>query len=167
MFACEQDRVVPDLMCLAKGMAGGFPMGAVLCADHLDVPVGRHGSTFGGNPLACAAGLATLDVIAREGLVERTRIFGNLFRARLEAIDSPRIREVRGRGLMVGLQLTEKVAPVLKDLADAGVLAMKAGPTTLRFLPPLTIEWADLARVSEALQQVLDSSVFATRPQFP
>jgi acetylornithine/LysW-gamma-L-lysine aminotransferase len=164
MFACEHDGVVPDLMCLAKGMAGGFPMGAVLCADHLDVPVGRHGSTFGGNPLACAAGLATQDVIVREGLVERARVFGDLFRARLETIDSPLIREVRGRGLMVGIQLTEKVAPILKALSEEGVLAMKAGPKVLRFLPPLVIEWADLTRVAQALQGVIHRAESATKP---
>ncbi len=155
MFACEHAGVTPDLLCVAKAMAGGFPMGAVICADHLEGPVGRHGSTFGGNPLACAAGLATLDVIAREGLVERAAIFGRMFREQLEDIDSPLIREVRGLGLMVGLQLSVKVAPILEDLESEGVLAMRAGPRVLRFLPPLVIGWPDLAEVVHSVERVL------------
>ncbi len=155
MFACEHADVTPDLLCVAKAMAGGFPMGAVICSDHLEVPVGRHGSTFGGNPLACAAGLATLDVIAREGLVERAAIFGRMFREQLEGIDSPLIREVRGLGLMVGLQLSVKVAPILEDLESEGVLAMRAGPRVLRFLPPLVIGWPDLAEVVRIVERVL------------
>ena len=155
MFACEHAGVTPDLLCVAKAMAGGFPMGAVICADHLEVPVGRHGSTFGGNPLACAAGLATLDVMAREGLVDRAAIFGRMFREQLEGINSPLIREVRGLGLMVGLQLSVKVAPVLKDLESEGVLAMRAGPRVLRFLPPLVIGWPDLTEVVHSVEKVL------------
>jgi len=155
MFACEHDGVVPDLLCTAKGMAGGFPMGAVLCAGHLEVPVGRHGSTFGGNPLACAAALATLDVIEREGLAERARILGDLFRGRLADIASPLVREVRGRGLMVGVQLAVKADPVVCDLAGEGILALKAGPKVLRFLPPLVIGWPDLAAAAAATARVL------------
>jgi len=155
MFACEHAGVTPDLLCAAKAMAGGFPMGAVICADHLEVPVGRHGSTFGGNPMACAAGLATLDVLAREGLVERASILGRMFREQLDGIDSPLIREVRGLGLMVGVQLSVKVAPILADLEAEGILAMRAGPRVLRFLPPLVIGWPDLSEVAHKVERIL------------
>ncbi|RME83662.1 MAG: aspartate aminotransferase family protein [Caldilineae bacterium] len=158
-WACQQMDVTPDLMPVAKSLAGGFPMGACLIGDRVGrLPAGSHGSTFGGNPLACAAALATLDVVEREDLPGRARRLGEMFHRRLAAIDSPLVREVRGLGLMVGVDLRIKATPVLKGLQERGVLALPAGPTVVRFLPPLVIEEPDLEEVVAALADVLASA---------
>ena len=156
MFACEHEQVVPDLMCLGKGLAGGVPIGAVLLGPHIPpLPQGVHGSTFGGNPLACAAAVAAIGFIQREDLCGRAARLGTWFIEQLRALSSPRIREVRGLGLMVGIELREKVQPYLLALQERGVLALPAGATVLRFLPPLVIDEQDLARVVEATAEVL------------
>ena len=105
LFACEHSGVQPDLLCLAKGLAGGVPMGAVLCGARIPDAVSLHGSTFGGNPLACAAALAMLEVLEADGLVERSARLGESFRAALRGLAHPAVREVRGLGLMVGVEL--------------------------------------------------------------
>ncbi|MGQ9682409.1 MAG: aspartate aminotransferase family protein [Anaerolineae bacterium] len=156
LWACEHEGVAPDLLCLGKGLAGGVPMGAVLIGERIPpLPQGVHGSTFGGNPLACAAALATLDSIVGEELPERAARLGAWLLERLQAIPSSRIREVRGRGLMVGIELKEKVQPYLVALQERGVLALPAGPTVLRLLPPLVIEEGDLEQVVAAIKAVL------------
>ena len=143
LFACEQ-FVVPDLLCLAKSLAGGVPMGAVLCSDRVAVPLKSHTSTFGGNPMACAAALATLEVIEEEGLVERAKTLGDYFMQRLRGIDSDKIREIRGLGLMLGIELKEKAAPYVQALMANGVIALLAGATVIRLLPPLVITSAEI-----------------------
>ncbi len=154
LFACEQ-FVEPDILCVAKSLAGGIPMGAVLCSDSIHVPVKSHTSTFGGNPLACAAALASLEVIEREGLVEKARTLGEYFLGKLRAIQSERVREVRGLGLMLGIELKEKAGPYVQRLAEKGVIVLLAGATVIRLLPPLVItrEEADIAL--SALKEVL------------
>lgn len=154
MFACEQ-YVVPDLLCLAKSLAGGIPMGAVLCAARVKVPVRSHSSTFGGNPTACAAALATLEVIEKEGLVERARTSGAYFLERLQGIRSEKIREVRGLGLMLGIELKEKVGRYVQQLMKRGVIVLLAGATVIRLLPPLVITKEEIDTVADALQDVL------------
>src|SRR5665648_221823 len=145
LFAIQHFDVQADLLCIAKSMGGGIPMGAVLLGEKLGVlQTWIHGSTFGGNPLACAAALEVLNIINEENLCERAAILGNKFQEQLRAIESPLIREVRGLGLMVGVELKQKVAPYIKKLMEKGVLALPAGLTTLRFLPPLVIEEAQL-----------------------
>jgi len=155
MFACEQ-FVVPDMLCLAKSLAGGLPMGAVLCNDRIRVPVKSHTSTFGGNPTACAAALATLDVIETKGLVQNAKTLGKYFRRQLRGINSGKIREVRGLGLMLGIELKEKAGPHVQALMEKGVIALLAGATVIRLLPPLVITRAEIDTVVEALQDVLD-----------
>jgi acetylornithine/LysW-gamma-L-lysine aminotransferase len=163
LFACEHHGLRPDLLCLAKSMAGGLPMGAVLIGDRVGpLPAQSHGSTFGGNPLASAAALATLDVLERERLAERAAELGTWFVARLRRIQSPLVREVRGLGLMVGIELKQKVTPFLQALMSQGVLALPAGLTVMRFLPPLVISQSDLARAADAVEQVLTQPVHAT-----
>jgi acetylornithine/LysW-gamma-L-lysine aminotransferase len=131
-------------------------MGATLIGESVGrLPPQVHGSTFGGNPLACAAALAVLDAITQEGLVDRAASLGAWFIEALRSIDSPMIREVRGLGLMVGIELRQKVTPYLQALMSKGVLALPAGLTVLRFLPPLVIEKADLEVVVEAVRDVL------------
>jgi acetylornithine/LysW-gamma-L-lysine aminotransferase len=155
LFACEYFGLEPDMLCLAKSMAGGFPMGALLAGDRVQAPVGAHGSTFGGNPLACAVANRVLDCLLEDALPERASEMGRTWLARLRRIESPAIEEVRGLGLMVGIQLRDRVAPCLDALAHSGVLALSAGPKVLRLLPPLTIDASDLETVAVVLEKVL------------
>jgi acetylornithine/LysW-gamma-L-lysine aminotransferase len=131
-------------MCLAKGLGGGFPMGAFAytAAVRAALHPGAHGSTFGGSPLACAAGLAAIAAYRDEGLIERSATLGARMLARLrETLDGVAIvRDVRGLGLMLAIELRAKVAPYLKALMlDHGVIALPAGPNVLRLLPPLVL----------------------------
>lgn len=156
LFACEHHGLKPDLLCLGKSIAGGIPMGAVLIGNNIgELSPGIHGSTFGGNPLACAAGLAALNVQKEEKLPERAAILGANLLKKLQTIDSPIIREVRGLGLMNGIELKQKSAPYLKALADRGILALPAGMNVIRLLPPLVIEQEQLDQVFGALNEVL------------
>ena len=156
MFACQHYGLQPDLLCLAKSLAGGLPMGAVLFGERVGLlPAQIHGSTFGGNPLACAASLAAMDYLEAHHLADRAAELGAWFLARLRQIQSPLIREVRGLGLMVGIELRQKATPYLQALMRQGVLALPAGLTVLRFLPPLVVTQAQLARAADAVEQVL------------
>ena len=159
LFASEQYGVEPDILCLAKSLAGGVPMGAIGLGRRVvesgRISKGVHGSTFGGNPLACAAALATLDILTREQLAERAARLGAYALQRLRAIRSPLIREVRGRGLLLGIELTRKVQPYLEALTERGILALPAGPNVLRLLPPLVITEAQLDRVIDAIAELL------------
>lgn len=160
MFACQHYDLQPDLICLAKSIAGGLPMGATLIGERVgQLPAMAHGTTFGGNPLVCAASLATLDYIEANHLSDRAAELGAWFIERLKQIKSPLIREVRGLGLMVGIELKQKVTPYLQALMGQGVLALPAGLTVLRFLPPLIITQAELARAAEAVELVLSQPV--------
>ena len=157
MFACEQFGV-PDMLCLAKSLAGGIPMGAVVCNDRINVPVKSHTSTFGGNPTACAAALATIDVIEKEGLVENAQTLGEYFLRQLRGIKSGKIREVRGLGLMLGIELKEKAGPHVQALMEKGVIVLLAGATVIRLLPPLVITREEIDTVVKALREILVDS---------
>lgn len=160
MFASQHHDLQPDLMCLAKGLAGGLPMGAVLIGRIVGKLPGRvHGSTFGGNPLVCAAALATLRYTQKERLPQRAAELGGQLMKGLGAINSPLVREVRGVGLMVGVELKGKASPYLAALAERGVLALSAGATVMRFLPPLVISSEDVDRVVEQVAAVLEHAV--------
>jgi acetylornithine/LysW-gamma-L-lysine aminotransferase len=160
MFACQHYDLQPDLICLAKSIAGGLPMGATLIGERVgQLPAMAHGTTFGGNPLVCAASLAALDYIEANHLSDRAAELGAWFIERLKQIQSPLIREVRGLGLMVGIELKQKVTPYLQALMGHGVLALPAGLTVLRFLPPLIITQAELARAADAVELVLNQPV--------
>jgi acetylornithine/LysW-gamma-L-lysine aminotransferase len=157
-FAYEHVGITPDVLCLGKALGGGLPMGAVLWREALGtLPAGVHGSTFGGNPLVCAASRSVLRTLAEEDLPARAARLGQEFMAGLRGIESPLVREVRGRGLMVGVELRRRVTPVLRQLMGHGVLALPAGPTVVRFLPPLVIEAAELQVVLETVRDVLKS----------
>jgi len=155
MFACERWGVFPDMLCLAKGIAGGVPMGALLCLDDVRCPPGKHGTTFGGSPLACAAALAAISFMQREGLAERAETLGARFVGRLGRRLPPRVREVRQAGLMIGVELKERAGPFLAALAERGVLALSAGTTVVRLLPPLVISEDQIDEVASALRGVL------------
>jgi acetylornithine/LysW-gamma-L-lysine aminotransferase len=154
LFACEQ-FVEPDLLCVAKSLAGGIPMGAVLCSEAVNVPVKSHTSTFGGNPLACAAALATLDVIQKQRLAEKAGTLGTYFMERLKSLKSDKIREVRGLGLMIGIELKEKAGPYVQALMEKGVIVLLAGANVIRLLPPLVITKEEIDQALKALQEVL------------
>ncbi len=155
-FAVEHSGVTPDLMAMGKAIAGGIPMGAVGIRDTVkNLAPGVHGSTFGGNPLACAAGIASLSEMQRLDLPKQAAEKGAYFMERLEEINAPIIREVRGKGLLIGVELKTKVAPFLRGLQQEGVLALPAGLNVLRFLPPAVITHEQIDTVVEKTAQVL------------
>ncbi len=159
MFASEHYGLEADFVAVAKSMAGGMPMGAVLIGERVKkLEPMIHGSTFGGNPLACAAGVAAIGFIERENLAGRAAELGAYMKGRLQRIESPLIREVRGMGLMIGVELKQKVTPYLHALMDRGVLALPAGLNVLRLLPPLVIEKSDLDIVAEQIENVLSDA---------
>ena len=154
-FACDHFDLEPDLITLGKAIGGGVPMGAVGLGPRVGgLKPGLHGSTFGGNPLACAAALAVLETLAEERVVERAAALGAEFRAAIAALDLPVVREIRGLGLMIGLELRERALPWVKALQARGIIALTAGPNVLRFLPPLTITAAELDQVTAALAEI-------------
>jgi [amino-group carrier protein]-gamma-(L-lysyl/L-ornithyl)-L-glutamate aminotransferase len=156
MFAFQHYDLHPDLLCLAKSIAGGLPMGATLIGERLGaIPAQTHGSTFGGNPLACAASMAALNFLESNDLSGKAAALGEGFLQDLRQVNSPLVREVRGLGLMVGIELKQKVTPFLQALMEQGVLALPAGLTVMRFLPPLVISRDDLRQVVNAVQTVL------------
>jgi acetylornithine/LysW-gamma-L-lysine aminotransferase len=154
-FACEHYDLQPDMLTVAKALASGIPIGATLLNDKISVDPGLHGTTFGGNPMACAAAIATLDVMQNEDLAARASENGEYFEQQLEASNLSQIRELRRRGLMIGIELKGKVQPVLEQLMARGVIALPAGATVLRLLPPLTIEREQLDIVVNHLQELL------------
>jgi LysW-gamma-L-lysine/LysW-L-ornithine aminotransferase len=157
LFAFERWGVIPDILILAKSLAGGVPVGATVTSAQVESRFrGSHHSTFGGNPLACAAGIAALTVVERERLAERAERLGAVARRALAGLPPERVREVRGLGLLLGVELREKVAPYLAALEARGFLAIPAGATVLRLIPPLVIDEADWAAGLEAVVEVLD-----------
>ena len=133
-------------------------MGAIGIGTRVaDLPTGTHGSTFGGNPLACAAALAVLDIFEQDGLAAEAAKRGAHLQTCLRELKLPLVREVRGLGLMVGMELRTRVMPAVLALMEHGVLALNAGPTTLRLLPPLVISEDELATVVGAVATVLQA----------
>lgn len=156
MFAIQHYGVTPDLLTCAKSLAGGVPMGAVLIGKNIkNLVPGVHGSTFGGNPLSCAAANAALDVIKEEDLPGQAEAKGKYLLDKLMEINSPNIREVRGIGLMVGIEMKQKVTGYIKSLQEKKVIALNAGMTVIRLLPPLVITYEQIDRLVEALTEVL------------
>lgn len=158
LFACEYFDIKPDILCLAKAMAGGIPIGAVLCSDKIKVAPGKHGSTFGGNPLACAASLAAIDFIIEQDLAGQSEEKGTYFVRGFEKHQLDKVREVRQIGLMIAIELKEKSGPYIQALQDEGVIAIPAGATVIRLLPPLTISHRELDIVIAKLAEVLKDS---------
>jgi acetylornithine/LysW-gamma-L-lysine aminotransferase len=158
MLAVQHAGIQPDMICLAKSIAGGLPMGAVLIGPGVkNLSPGMHGSTFGGNPLACAAALAVLQVMQREHLPQQAAEKGLYLLNCLTQLQSPLVREVRGLGLMIGIELKKKVASFLPAMAGSGVIAMSAGLTVIRLLPPLVITYSQLDQVIEVVDKVLSA----------
>ncbi|MEW2400195.1 acetylornithine transaminase [Streptomyces sp. NPDC046862] len=155
------EGVLPDVVTLAKGLGGGLPLGATVAfgrAAELLQP-GHHGTTFGGNPVACAAGLAVLETIQAEGLLENVKRQGEKLRGGVEALGHPMIDYVRGAGLLLGIVLTEPLAPQVQQAAqDAGLLVNAPAPDVVRLMPPLTIGGSEVDAFLQALPGVLDAA---------
>ena len=159
MWASQQAGIVPDAVTTAKGVASGLPMGATLCADWLAADAGNHGSTFSGSPVVCAAANATLETIHSEELPAAAAAVGEYLRSELRAAadrEGLAIREVRGEGLLIGIEVKRGATRILKQLALAeGVLALPAGRTVVRLLPPLTLSEAEADQIVDALVAVM------------
>ena len=156
MFAIQHYGITPDLLTCAKSLAGGVPMGAVLIGRNVkNLMPGVHGSTFGGNPLSCAAAVATLEVLEEEGLSHQAELKGAYLRAKLESIKSPYIREIRGLGLMIGIEMKQKVSAYIRALQKRHVIALNAGMTVIRLLPPLVISYEQLDCLVDVLSEIL------------
>lgn len=161
MFCSRAQGVIPDVVTLAKGLAGGFPIGTVLAtgraADFFQP--GSHGTTFGGNPYSCAAANAVLDTIESAHLYEHVRAMGERFRGGLADIHHSLIREIRGRGLLIGIELTEAVGPYVEQTArEAGFIINAARPQVLRIAPPLVISAEQIDAAVAALPGILESA---------
>ena len=159
LWACQHWETSPDIMCLAKGIAGGVPMGATLVRPDILAVIskGEHSSTFGGNPLSCAAGIAALKALTEDGLVENSERMGKIFRDGLEKLKEKHsiIREIRGKGLMIGVEMKFEVRDILMNLIKEGVLMLYSGRNILRILPPLVISEEDITKVLQSLDSVL------------
>jgi acetylornithine/LysW-gamma-L-lysine aminotransferase len=158
MWAHQHWDTAPDILCLAKGIAGGVPMGATLVKpDILDcISKGEHSSTFGGNPLSCAAGTATIQALTQDKLVENSENMGKLFRQGLDELKEKHsvIREVRGKGLMIGIELKFEVRDILMEGIKKGLLLLYSGRNILRLLPPLVITEEDVTKSLQILDEL-------------
>jgi len=159
LYAYMHSGVEPDVLVTAKGLGGGLPIGALLAGHKVETVFepGNHGTTLGGNPLSTAAGLACLQTLLEENLCQRAEQLGEQLRRRLGQIKDcvAGIVEVRGLGLMIGMELERPAAPVMQAMMEQGYLIGTAGPNVIRFLPPLIVEWEDLAAMADRLEEVL------------
>jgi ornithine--oxo-acid transaminase len=161
-FACDWEDVVPDVYILGKALGGGVMPVSCVASDEDVLGVfnpGSHGSTFGGNPLACAVAVASLDVIEEESLSERSRALGEYLLNKLREIDNPAIKEIRGRGLFIGVELHEPARPYCQRLKELGLLCKETHENVIRFAPPLVIKKDELDWAIDKIENVLSVSV--------
>lgn len=160
LFAYEYENVRPDILVIGKALSGGFyPVSAIACDNNIMevIKPGDHGSTFGGNPLASAIGIAALDVIIEENLAQHAYELGNWFTDELRKIQNPKFKEVRGKGLLIGIELTEKARPYCEKLMDLGILAKETHDMVVRFAPPLIIKKEELEWALDKIKQVFNT----------
>jgi acetylornithine/LysW-gamma-L-lysine aminotransferase len=156
MFAINHFNITPDILCIGKSLGGGLPIAAAVLNESLgEMPRGGHGSTFGGNPLACAAACAAIDFIIKKDLPGHSKEMGNYFQSRLRDLPSSDIREVRGIGLMLAVELKKKSTPYLNFLLQNGIAPLPSGTTTIRLLPPLVVEREDIDKTILVLEDGL------------
>ncbi len=160
MFACQHSGIEPDILCLAKAIASGLPMGATMATEEVmsKLKMGDHSSTFGGGPVACAAACATLDVLKDERLPERAKANGEYMLSKLEGLAEKYriVRGARGRGLMLGLDLRFDVLNIIMGSLERGVLFLDAGRNVVRMLPPLIIDREEIDRSITVLDEVIE-----------
>jgi acetylornithine/LysW-gamma-L-lysine aminotransferase len=156
-WAISASEVVPDVLVTAKALANGFPIGLTIFTEAISAatPSGAHGTTFGASPLACRAAIVTLRALRERDLYARSAALGAELMERLAGRGSPKVRQVRGRGMMIGVELKERVTPTLRALQQRGVLVLPAGPTTFRLLPPLIWEAPQVDELIEAVERTL------------
>lgn len=161
LFAFEHSNFVPDILCLAKGLGAGVPVGATIIKKEFrsKIPRGLHTSTFGGNPIACAGICATLDYIEKHNILDNVNNLGNYFVNKLKKIKSPAVKEVRGQGLMIALELNKKAMPYVQLLQKKGILVIPSTDNIIRFLPPLIITKEEIDTVLEKVGKALVSSI--------
>jgi acetylornithine/LysW-gamma-L-lysine aminotransferase len=159
MFGCENWGVTPDIMCLAKPLAGGLPIGVTVAKENImsSLKLGEHSTTFSGSPIVSAAGIAAIEVLLGEKLIENASVNGKYFKDKLDLLQKKynAVKEVRGMGLMLGIELKYDVLNVMLKLAERGILVLNAGRTVVRFLPPLVINKEQIDRVIAVLDNVL------------
>ena len=155
LFAFEHSGVVPDVLCLAKSIAGGLPLAATVVRSGIGLELGTHGSTFGGNPIACAVARATLDVLLDSDLIDRVEGIGDLICQPTREREPGIVREIRQVGLMIGIQLKQPARPYVRALQERGVLSLTAGRSVLRLLPPLVMGAEEASKVGAILADVL------------
>lgn len=155
-FAKEHSGIKPDILTTAKAMGGGFPMGAMMAGEEVAANFGRgdHASTFGGNALACAAALANIEVIKKEGLVKRSEELGNYLVSKLKSLNKDYVKEIRGKGLMVGMELSVRCEDIVNRARERGVLLNCTSESVLRFVPPLTITKEQLDKAVSVLDEI-------------
>ena len=159
LFACQHWGVTPDIMCLAKPLAGGLPLGATVAREEImaSLKVGEHSTTYSGNPLVCAAGIAAIDVLLEEKLLERAATLGTYFKSKLEELQNKYriVKEVRGLGFMLGIEMKFEVLNILLKSLEKGVLVLDAGRNVVRFLPPLVITKEQIDTVLSVLDSII------------
>lgn len=159
LFACEHSNVIPDILCLAKSIGGGVPIGVTVACEEVmsSIKTGEHTSTFSGNPLICAAASAAIDVVVDEKLPARAEALGRYFMDKLEGLHEKYriVREVRGKGLMIGMEFRFDVLNMILGALSSNVIILDAGSNVLRFLPPLVITEEQLDRVVSVLDEVI------------
>jgi acetylornithine/LysW-gamma-L-lysine aminotransferase len=158
-WAFEHSGIKPDIMAVSKPLANGLPIGLTIVADDVaeKIPPGSHGTTFGGNPLVCAAAIATLEIAGTPEFNEQVAAVGRSFQEHLRAIEHPLIREARGLGLMIAVELKRNASPVLQRMQAHGVLAIPAGSTSVRFLPPLIVEEEHVREAADVFEHAVKS----------
>ena len=158
-FAFEKSKIKPDIVPIAKGIGGGFPIGAVLMNKKVDsgMTPGSHGSTFGGNPLAMVVGNAVMDIVSKRKFLNNVKNLSKYFFSKLNKLKDryPNIiREIRGRGLLIGIQLRKDQSKFIEKLMDNGLLTIKASENVIRILPPLNVKKTELNRALEIINKV-------------
>ena len=159
LFGCDHWGVTPDVMCLAKPFAGGLPIGITVAKENImaSFKIGEHSTTFSGSPLVCAAGCAAINVLVKDKLAERAETIGGYFKAKLEELQAKYkiVKDVRGLGLMLGMELRYDVRNIILKTMEKGVLILDAGRNVLRFLPPLVIEKEQIDKAVSVLDEVI------------
>ena len=159
-LASEQYGVMPDIACFSKSFSYGIPFGFVVTTKEVGdlMSKGGHGGTFSGSPLACAAALETIKQIKKEGLLENAKELGKYFLKQLEKLEHPSIVKVKGKGLMIGIEISEKTTPYLKKMQDAGLIAASSSTDTVRFLPPINVSKKEIDEALVIIREVFASS---------
>ena len=158
LWAYEQYKVIPDMMTLAKPVGGGIPLGVVICKEDIALALspGDHGTTFGGNPVACALGSTVLEIISQKPFLKEVKLKGEYLKKKLNALKEKFdiIQEIRGSGLIIGIQLSEDPLPFINKCKQKGLLVVKAGHNTIRMLPPLIVKTKEIDKAVSLLENV-------------